>query len=65
MNKKITERFDRARIYLDRIRIAIKDRNPAQGMADASELGFQAHALYAEFAEVVHQKQKKFDGNKP
>jgi hypothetical protein len=57
MNKKITSRFDRARFYLERVRADIRERNPAQGMADSAELGFQAQALWNQFEAVLRQKK--------
>ena len=61
MNRKIANRFDRARLYLERIRTAMQKRDPVQGMADAAELGYQAGAIYAEFAKIC--KANKTDGN--
>ena len=52
MNRKIANRFDRARLYLERIRTAMQKRDPVQGMADAAELGYQAGGIYAEFAKI-------------
>jgi len=62
MNRKIAKRFDRARLYLERIRTAMQKRDPVQGMADAAELGYQAKAIHNEFAEIC--KANKTDGNK-
>jgi hypothetical protein len=53
MNAKIAKRFDRARLYLERIREDMKQADPVQGMADAAELGFQAKALYNLFRTII------------
>jgi hypothetical protein len=53
MNQKIAKRFDRARLYLERIRESMRVRDPVQGMADAAELGYQAKALYNEFHAIT------------
>ena len=58
MNRNIQIRFDQARLYLDRIRADIQKRDPIQAMADAAELGFQANALYAEFAEICRARKQ-------
>jgi hypothetical protein len=61
VNRNIAKRFDRARLYLERIRTAMQTRDPAQGMVNAAELGYQAGAIYAEFAKIC--KANKPDKN--
>jgi hypothetical protein len=61
MNRAIAKRFDRARLYLEQIRTAMQKRDPAQGMVNAAELGYQANAIWKEFAEIC--KANKPDGN--
>ena len=58
MNQKIAKRFDRARLYLERIRESMRVRDPVQGMADSAELGYQAKALYNEF-RVIRENETK------
>ena len=53
MNQKIAKRFDRARLYLERIRESMRVRDPVKGMADSAELLFQARMLYQEFEAII------------
>jgi hypothetical protein len=57
MNRKIAQRFERARRYLERIRDDMMVQNPIQGMADAAELSYQAQALWSEFKALNKSKQ--------
>ena len=62
MNQKIAKRFDRARLYLERIRECMRVRDPVQGMADSAELGYQAKALYKEFHAITKAENENRSG---
>jgi hypothetical protein len=57
MNRTITQKFDRLKAYLDRIRKDLRDSDPLQGMADTAELGEIARRLYADFAEIAKRAE--------
>lgn len=59
MNRKIADRFDRAALYLNRVRLALQNNDPAQGMANAAELGYQAGALYTEFRKIIESRNEQ------
>jgi hypothetical protein len=53
MNRAIAQKFDRLKLYLERIRKDLRDCDPVQGMADAAELAEIARRLYEDFSAII------------
>jgi hypothetical protein len=59
MNRAITQKFDRLKAYLDRIRDDLRAGDPVQAMADTAELAEIARRLHDDFAAVANGELRK------
>jgi hypothetical protein len=57
MNRAITQKFDRLKAKLDRIRDDLRVGDPLQAKADTAELAEIARRLHDDFAEVAKQRE--------